>query len=314
MVRLGGQHGKVATQQTAGTEKLLQREGCPCLHEERTGRPPPSLCGENSASVFEYGLKRKRRVVYNKLSQKTIKEVVLLQPAYKRILLKLSGEALSNNAQDGRCIDGSFLTALCEKIAQITKLGVQVAVVCGGGNIWRGRTVPEMDRTRADQSGMMATIINGLALEDALIRQGVQAVLLTAFEVGPVGRRYTVVEAERILNEGGVAVLAGGTGHPFFTTDSGAALRAAELQVDAILMAKTIDGVYTADPKKDSSAVFLPEITCTEALYRRLGVMDATAMALCMDNHITIRVFAMSPLDNLMKVVCGEPIGSVVTG
>ena len=117
-----------------------------------------------------------------------------------------------------------------------------------------------------------------------------------------------------VLERGGVAILSAGTGHPYFTTDSAAALRAAELEVDAILMAKTIDGVYTADPKKDKAAVFLPEITCSEALYRRLGVMDATAMALCMDNHITIRVFAMDPLDNLLKVVCGQPVGSVVTG
>ena len=132
--------------------------------------------------------------------------------------------------------------------------------------------------------------------------------------MGPVARRYTRADALAVLERGGVAILSAGTGHPYFTTDSAAALRAAELEVDAILMAKTIDGVYTADPKKDKAAVFLPEITCSEALYRRLGVMDATAMALCMDNHITIRVFAMDPLDNLLKVVCGQPVGSVVTG
>ena len=237
-----------------------------------------------------------------------------MQPVYRRILLKLSGEALSGYAQGGSCIDGAFLSTLCREIERMVKLGVQVAIVCGGGNIWRGRTVPDMDHTRADQAGMLATVINGLALQDALLRQKVKAELFTAFEMGPVARRYTRADALSVLEGGGVAILAAGTGHPYFTTDSAAALRAAELECDAILMAKTIDGVYTADPKKDKDATFLPEITCSEALYRRLGVMDATAMALCMDNRITIRVFAMDPLDNLLKVVCGQPIGSVVSG
>ena len=237
-----------------------------------------------------------------------------MQPVYRRILLKLSGEALGGGTSGGSCIDQGFLAALCRKIARMTEMGVQVALVCGGGNIWRGRTVPGMQRARADQAGMLATVINGLALQDELVRQGVQAELFTAFEMGPVARRYTRADALAVLERGGVAILSAGTGHPYFTTDSAAALRAAELEVDAILMAKTIDGVYTADPKKDKTAAFLPEITCSEALYRRLGVMDATAMALCMDNHITIRVFAMDPLDNLLKVVCGQSVGSIVTG
>ena len=201
---------------------------------------------------------------------------------------------------------------LCRSIARMVEMGVEVAVVCGGGNIWRGRAVPEMERTRADQAGMLATVINALALQDGLIRSGVKAELFTAFEVGPVSRRYRRPDADEVLSSGGVALLAAGTGSPFFSTDTTAALRAAELSVDAILMAKTIDGVYTADPKKDPTATLIPEITASEALAKRLGVMDAAAMALCMDNHITIRVFAMDPLENLIRVVCGENLGSTV--
>ena len=235
-----------------------------------------------------------------------------MQPVYRRILLKLSGEALGGGTCGGSCIDQGFLAALCRKIAHMTEMGVQVALVCGGGNIWRGRTVPSMQRTRADQAGMLATVINGLALQDELVRQGVEAELFTAFEMGPVARRYTRADALAVLERGGVAILSAGTGHPYFTTDSASALRGIEIEADVMLKGTRVDGVYTADPEKDPAAVKFDEISFEEVLDRRLKVMDLTAFTLCRENGLQIIVFDMDTPGNLGKVLAGERIGTLV--
>lgn len=231
---------------------------------------------------------------------------------YKRILLKLSGESLGGDA--GKGIDVPSLNSYAEEIVEAVRAGHQVAVVNGGGNIFRGLSgVGEgFDRVTGDRMGMLATVINSLALRSAIRSMGVNAEVFTAINMEPVARFYTRDNAVKVLEEGGVALIAGGTGNPFFTTDSGAALRALELGCDALLKGTRVDGVYTADPEKDPSATRYDELTFTKALADHLKVMDATAFALCEQGPVPIVVFDVEHKGNLKRLLEGENIGTVV--
>lgn len=231
---------------------------------------------------------------------------------YKRILLKLSGESLGGDA--GKGIDVPSLNSYAEEIVEAVKAGHQVAIVNGGGNIFRGLSgVGEgFDRVTGDRMGMLATVINSLALRSAIRSMGVPAEVFTAINMEPVARYYTRDNAVKVLEEGGVALIAGGTGNPFFTTDSGAALRALELGCDALLKGTRVDGVYTADPEKDPTATRYEELTFTKALADHLKVMDATAFALCEQGPVPIVVFDVEKKGNLKRLLEGENIGTIV--
>lgn len=233
-----------------------------------------------------------------------------MKPVYKRILLKLSGEVLAG--EKGVGIDFDKVLEVCASVKECVDMGVEVAIVVGGGNFWRGRSSGKMDRTRADHMGMLATSINALALADALEQLGVTARVQTAIEMRQIAEPYIRNKAVRHLEKGRVVIFGCGTGNPFFSTDTGAVLRAAEINADAILLAKNIDGVYSADPAKDPSAVKYDAITYDEVLARHLAVMDTTATSLSMDNHIPVQVFALKDPQNILRVVMGEPIGTIV--
>jgi uridylate kinase len=231
--------------------------------------------------------------------------------SYKRILLKLSGEVLAGE----EVIDREIATQIARQIAEIHALGVQVAIVIGGGNIWRGLTPSHagMDRTTADYMGMLATIINGLGLQDALGRVGIPTRVQTAIEVKNVAEPFIRGRAIRHLEKGHVVIFVAGTGNPFFSTDTAAALRASEIGADVILKATKVDGIYDSDPKKNPAAKRYDRITYLDALRNRLAVMDSTAFSLCMDNKVPIIVFDMFQADNLKKVVLGEKVGTLVS-
>ena len=229
---------------------------------------------------------------------------------YKRVLLKLSGESLSGKIGHG--IDFDTVVKICEPIKKIVDMGCEVAIVVGGGNFWRGRSSGSMDRTRADHMGMLATVINALAVADCLEQRGVEVRVQTAIAMNQIAEPYIRSKAIRHLEKGRVVIFGCGTGNPFFSTDTGAVLRAAEINADAILLAKNIDGVYSADPAKDPSAVKYDAITYDEVLARHLAVMDTTATSLSMDNHIPVQVFALKDPQNILRVVMGEPIGTIV--
>ena len=231
---------------------------------------------------------------------------------YKRVLLKLSGESLAGPS--GKGLDENYLRKYSKEIASAVKAGLQVAVVNGGGNIFRGLQGLEkgFDRVTGDRMGMLATIINSLALSQFIKDEGVNAEVFTATPMEPMARYYNRDNAVRVLEEGGVALIAGGTGCPFFTTDSGAALRALELNADAMLKGTRVDGVYTADPEKDPSAVKYEELTFDEAMARHLKVLDQTAYALCSDGNMPIIVFDINGEGNLMKLVEGRKVGTLV--
>ena len=233
--------------------------------------------------------------------------------AYKRVLLKLSGEALSGN--EGHGIDPEVVGSICDKVKEIVDMGVQVSIVVGGGNFWRGlKNGKKMnDRATADYMGMLATAMNGLALQDALEARGIYTRLQTAIEMREIAEPYIKRKAEKHLEKGRVVIFACGTGHPFFSTDTAAALRAAETEAEVILLAKTIDGVYSADPKLDSTAIKYDKISYKEVLEQDLKVMDSTATALCKENNIPLLVFAISDPENIVKAVKGEIIGTVVS-
>ncbi len=234
-----------------------------------------------------------------------------LSSAFHRVLLKLSGQALGG---ESRAIDPATTQRLAESIKVARGLDVDIAIVVGGGNIFRGMAAAAggMDRTTGDHIGMLATVQNALALQNALEDAGVDTRVVSALEIRAVCEPYIRRRAMRHLERGRVVICAAGTGNPYFSTDSAAALRALELEADAILMAKrTYDGVYTADPEKDPSAVFIPELTHLEAIDRGLAVMDTTALSLCMDNNMPIHVFKMTG-DNIVRVLCGERVGTVV--
>jgi len=233
-------------------------------------------------------------------------------PAYRRILLKLSGEALMGPESFG--IDSSVVVAIASELAEIHALDVETAIVIGGGNIFRGlaATGRGMDRVTGDHMGMLATIINSLALQDALEKIGVVTRVMSAIEVRAVAEPFIRRRALRHLEKGRIVIFAGGTGNPYFTTDSAAALRAMEIKAELLLKATRVDGVYTADPEKDPRAKFLAEVSYIGALEQGLKVMDATAISLCMDNHLPIVVFNLRQTGNIKRIVMGDNIGSWV--
>ena len=229
--------------------------------------------------------------------------------AYKRVLLKISGEALAGDEHHG--INNDIVGNICEKVKEIVNLGVQVSIVVGGGNFWRGaKNGQKMERTTADYMGMLATAINGLALQDALEQRGIYTRLQTAIEMREIAEPFIKRKALKHLERGRVVIFACGTGNPYFSTDTAAALRAAETESEIILLAKTIDAVYSADPKVDPNAVKYDHITYQEVLEKNLKVMDSTATALCKDNNIPLQVFAISEPENIVRIICGENIGT----
>ncbi len=232
---------------------------------------------------------------------------------YRRVLLKVSGEALA--AGQGYGIDPDMLTRIARELAEVVALGVQIAVVIGGGNTFRGvaASAGGMDRASGDYMGMLATVINALALQDAIEKQGVATRVLSAIEMRAVAEPYIRRRAIRHLEKGRVVVFAAGTGNPFFTTDTAGALRAVEIGAEAILKATKVDGVYTADPARDPTAVRLARVTYIEVLNRGLAVMDTTAISLCMDNKLPIVVFDLTRPGNIRRIVTGEAVGSVVS-
>lgn len=232
---------------------------------------------------------------------------------YNRILLKLSGEALMGDQQYG--IDPDRLKDYAEQIAEASKTGVQIGIVVGGGNIFRGLQGASqgMDRIQGDYMGMLATVINSMALQQALIGQDTKAVLLSGLFIDRIADTMTSAKAIRFLEEGSIVVMAAGTGNPFFTTDTGSALRAVEIKADIILKGTRVDGIYTADPEKDPTATKFEHITYDEAYERNLKVMDMTAFTLCKENGMPMYVFDMNTKGNLMKVLNGENIGTIVT-
>lgn len=235
------------------------------------------------------------------------------RPAYRRIVLKLSGEALAGD--QGYGIDPKVLNRIGAEVREVSALGVQLAIVIGGGNIFRGvaASTGGMDRATADYMGMLATVINALALQDALEKAGLQTRVLSAIEMRAVAEPYIRRRAIRHLEKGRVVIFAAGTGNPFFTTDTAGALRAIEIGADAIMKATKVDGIYSADPKRDRTAERLPRVTYIDALNRRLEVMDTTAISLCMENGLPIIVFDLTQSGNIRRIVLGEPVGSIVS-
>ena len=230
---------------------------------------------------------------------------------YKRILLKVSGEALSGSRGTG--FDMNVLSEVSKVVKRCHDAGVEIAVVVGGGNFWRGRDGHNMNRTRADHMGMLATVMNSLALASAFEAEGIPTRVQTSIEMRQIAEPYIRNKAMRHLEKGRVVIFGCGTGNPFFSTDTTAALRAAEIEADAILLAKNVDAVYDSDPAKNPDAKKFSELTFKEVLNLGLKVMDSTATSLCMDNDIPILVFGIADPENIVKVLCGEKIGTVVT-
>ncbi len=233
-----------------------------------------------------------------------------MQPKYKRVLLKLSGESLAGKDTHG--IDFDTVLNICQPIKECSDMGVEIGIVVGGGNFWRGRSSGKMDRTRADHMGMLATTINALGVADALEQLGVQVRVQTAIGMQQIAEPYIRNRAVRHLEKGRVVVFGCGTGNPFFSTDTAAALRAAEIDADIILKATMVDGVYDSDPKKNANAVKFESLSFMDVLNKNLQVMDSTAASLCKDNNIPILVFSIDEPDNIKKAMCGEPIGTIV--
>lgn len=229
---------------------------------------------------------------------------------YKRIILKLSGEALAGEKSSG--LDQEMLEGIAEKVKALRNLGVEVAVVVGGGNFWRGRSGEGMDRTTADHMGMLATVINALALQDAFERMDIPTRVQTAIEMRQIAEPYIRRRAIRHLEKGRVVIFASGIGNAYFSTDTTAALRAAEIEAEVILLAKKVDGVYDSDPMKNKDAIKFDKISYRDVINKGLGVMDSTAASLCMDNKIPILVFDLKNTDNIIKAVMGEVIGTIV--
>lgn len=229
---------------------------------------------------------------------------------YKRILLKLSGEALGG--AEGRGVNADTLGKICDQIKNVVELGVEVAIVVGGGNFWRGKYGHQMERTTSDYMGMLATTMNGLALQDSLEARGLTTRLQTAIEMRQIAEPYIRRRATNHLSKGRVVIFACGTGNPFFTTDTATALRSAEIEADVILLAKTIDAVYSDDPKINPNAERYDEITYLDILNKDLKVMDSTATSLCKDNQIPLIVFGIDEPENMVRIVKGEKIGTIV--
>ena len=235
------------------------------------------------------------------------------KPVYKRVLIKISGEALAGDKKSG--LDFGVISSVCEAVKKCLALGVEVGIVIGGGNFWRGVKdgSGKIERTRADHMGMLATVMNCLAVADVMEQHGIDVRVQTAIEMRAVAEPYIRLRAMRHLSKGRVVLFGAGTGNPYFSTDTPAVLRAAEIEADAILLAKNIDGVYSADPKVDDHAVKYDAITYDEVLAQHLAVMDTTATSLSMDNSIPVIVFELKDPENIVRAVLGEKIGTVVT-
>lgn len=235
-----------------------------------------------------------------------------MKPIYKRVLLKLSGEALQGDHLFG--IDNGKLSRIAQEIESMTQLGVQVALVVGGGNLIRGADLcaAGIDRASADQMGMLATVINGVALRDALEKKSIPVVLMSAFAVPSIAEQYDKCRVKDFLNQGRVVILSAGTGNPFVTTDSAAALRGIEIGADVVLKATKVDGVYSDDPIKNPKAERYTELAYEEVITKRLGVMDLTAILLCQDHNLPLRVFNMNKQGAMKKIMLGEDIGTVI--
>lgn len=233
-----------------------------------------------------------------------------MEPKYKRILLKLSGEAMAG--EQGFGLDFDTVLNVCAAVKECADMGVQVAIVVGGGNFWRGRSSGKMDRTRADHMGMLATTINSLGLADALEQLGCDVRVQTAIAMNQIAEPYIRNRAVRHLEKGRVVIFGCGTGNPFFSTDTAAALRAAEIEADIIFKASMVDGVYDSDPKKNPQAVKYDELTYMQVLEQDLKVMDSTAATLCRDNRLPLLVFNLDDPQNIVRAVCGENIGTLV--
>ena len=246
-----------------------------------------------------------------------LKEVIPMEkekavPAYKRVLLKLSGEALAGERGFG--LDFNVIESVCRVIKECSEMGVEIGIVIGGGNFWRGVKDGggKMERTRADHMGMMATVMNCLAVADVLEQMGVEVRVQTAVQMSSIAEPYIRLKADKHLKKGRVVIFGCGTGSPYFSTDTAAVLRAAEINAEVILLAKNIDGVYSADPKKDPDAVKYDSISFDDVLARHLAVMDTTATSLSMDNNIPVLLFALKDPENIKRAVMGENIGTVV--
>ena len=234
------------------------------------------------------------------------------EPKYKRVLLKISGEALAGDKHAG--LDFQMIGRVCDVVKECLSLGVQVGLVVGGGNFWRGAKDGggRMERTRADHMGMLATVMNCLAVADVCEQKGIPVRVQTAIEMRPIAEPYIRSRAIRHLEKGRVVIFGCGTGNPFFSTDTAAVLRAAEIGAEVILLAKNVDGVYSADPVKDPSAVKYDSISYDDVLAQHLMVMDTTATSLSMDNHIPVLLFALKDPENILRAVCGEKVGTIV--
>ena len=233
-----------------------------------------------------------------------------MEAVYKRILLKLSGEVLAG--ENGHGFDFDLIHSVCGVIKKVTDLGVEVGIVVGGGNIWRGRSGGEMDRTRADSMGMLATVINCLALQQGMEDAGGKAEVMTALDIQRIGRPFNKFEALELMRQGKVVIFGCGTGSPFFSTDSGAALRACEIEADIFFKATNVDGVYDSDPRKNPDAKKYDCLTYDEILEKHLGVMDNTAAALASNASLPVLVFNLSDPENILRAVTGENIGTIV--
>lgn len=233
-----------------------------------------------------------------------------MKPKYKRVLLKISGEALAGEKKSG--LDDDMLNQVAAQVRSLRDAEVEVAVVVGGGNFWRGRTSKAMDRATADYMGMLATVINSLALQSAFENAGIPTRVQTAIEMKEIAEPYIRRKAISHLEKGCVIIFGAGTGNPFFSTDTAAALRAAEIEADVILLAKKVDAVYDSDPEINPQAKKLHRLTHKDLLEMELGVMDSTAASLCMDNHIPIHVFGLFEAENVIRAVCGEEIGTII--
>ncbi len=238
--------------------------------------------------------------------------VNLPEVQFKRVLLKVSGEALAGDARRG--LDFEVIGQVCDAIKECVDLGVQVGVVIGGGNFWRGVKdgADKMQRSHADSMGMLATVMNCLAVADALEKKGIETRVLSAVEMPKFCEYFTRDVADRYLNEGKVVFFSCGTGNPYFSTDTGAVLRGVEIEADCVLMAKNVDGIYSADPNVDPTAVKFDTLTYDEVLARHLKATDTTAMTLAMDNHMTLACFALKDPRNIIRVICGEQVGTIV--
>lgn len=233
-----------------------------------------------------------------------------MEPKYKRVILKLSGEALAG--PQGFGIDNNTVNLVAREIKGLIDLGVQVAVVIGGGNFWRGRSSEDMDRSTADYIGMMATVMNALGLQEAVERHDMQSRVMSAIEMRQISEPYIRRKAVRHLEKGRVVIFAAGTGNPFFSTDTAASLRAAEIEADIILLAKKVDAVYDSDPLENPDAKSFDKLTFAQVLEKGLRVMDTTAITLCMENNIPIHVFGLKETNNINKVIYGEEIGTII--